>query len=161
MTHQGGMVRACHATSQSKSTSLGRFSFFMHWPSYGCRWCNRRQAMMPGDVERPILSLPSHLWAEEALKGLTIHDQRNHVTLFLHWNGIGEDDRVVSRISFTHFHDGEFVAHYHCVIGLNGSSISVPMEDSPRNYYNIGILFRADQCQALIHSCYHLISGAG
>lgn len=103
----------------------------MRWPSLWYRWCNRRQRN-DGRCMKMQSLFPSKLWAEETQNTLTIHNQRDHVALFLHWNGVGEDNRVVSCISFTHFHDGEFIANYHCVIGFNGPSISVPKGDNPK-----------------------------
>lgn len=50
------------------------------------------------------------------------------MALFLFWNGIGKDDSVISSIFFTHFHNSQYMSHFNCVIGLNGSSIFIPRE---------------------------------
>lgn len=80
----------------------------------------------PGWLGRQCIII--NLGQRGKLNGLTIHNQRDHVTLLLLWNGIGKDDSVISCVSFTHFHDRQYMPHFNCVIGLKGYSIFIPMK---------------------------------
>ena len=88
-----------------------------------CQWGAGAQLL-----RRTSSNYLTHNWGREGkLNGLTIHHQRHHVALFLLWNGVGKNDSVISRISFTHFHNSQHMPHFNCVIRLNGSSIFIPM----------------------------------